>query len=213
MYAMSVPQKNVFSKKTLFFVAAAAAVLIALFFALRGPQRSSDFVQQDFTDRPAPTAPQAVSAQAASSHVAKGQVREVSLVPFKGYDLDGKPLDVEACIGKQPVMLVFWATWCPTCKDEIPYINSLVRQFAERGMAFFGVNVGQNDTYKRAKAFAVKYGMQYPTYFDQSTAISMRYGVRGLPTVVIADKKGIVRYYGFTVPQISEEIFQELTKD
>ena len=206
-------------KKTVFFAVAAVAVLILLLlFALRGPQRNSDFVQQDFTDRakPAlsqPAAPVPASTAGQAAHTETTSAREGSLTPFEGYDLDGKPLDVEACIGKQPVMLVFWATWCPTCKEEIPYINSLVRQFAERGMAFFGVNVGQNDTYKRAKAFAVKYGMQYPTYFDQSSAISMRYGVRGLPTVVIADKKGIVRYYGFSAPQISEAIFQELTKD
>ncbi|NQS72358.1 MAG: TlpA family protein disulfide reductase [Desulfobulbaceae bacterium] len=136
--------------------------------------------------------------------------REVMLIPFKGYDLNGNPIDVATSIGNKPVMLIFWASWCPTCRTEVPKLNKLVEQYAERGMEFVGVNVGFNDSYRRAKKFAQKTGMIYPNLFDATGVIGEQYGLQGVPTVVIADKKGLIRFYGHSTPDISEEVFQQL---
>lgn len=133
----------------------------------------------------------------------------VRLIPFKGYDLDGKAIDVEKSIGNRPVMLIFWATWCPSCWNEVPKLNKLVETYAGRGMDFIGVNVGVNDSYERAKAFARKTGAAYPNLFDSTGAIASQY-ILGLPTVVVADKNGVIRYYGNETPEISEETFQLL---
>lgn len=134
----------------------------------------------------------------------------VRLIPFKGYDLDGKAIDVEKSIGNRPVMLIFWASWCPSCRTEAPKLNKLVETYAGRGMDFIGVNVGVNDTYERAKAFAAKTGMIYPNLFDATGAIGSQYALQGVPTVVVADKNGVIRYYGYEAPEISEETFQLL---
>ncbi len=134
----------------------------------------------------------------------------VKLIPFKGYDLNGNAVDVEKSIGNKPVMLIFWASWCPSCRTEAPKLNELVRKYSGRGMDFIGVNVGVNDTYERAKAFAQKTGMTYPNLFDATGTIGQQYALQGVPTVVIADKSGVVRYYGYETPEISEETFQQL---
>ena len=134
------------------------------------------------------------------------------LIPFKGYDLDGKRVDVGACIGEKPVMLVFWASWCPSCKADVPHMNKLADRFGDR-MAVVGVNIAENDTYKRAKAFAAKADMYYPSIYDGSQLLAWQYAIRGLPTVVVADKKGIIRYYGPGAPEITEEAFAKLTED
>ena len=136
--------------------------------------------------------------------------QEVFLIPFKGYDLDGKPIDVAQNIGNKAVMLIFWASWCPSCRTEVPKLNELASKYAGRGMEFIGVNVGYNDTYKRAKAFAEKTGMTYPNLFDSTGTIGEQYGLQGVPTVVIADKKGFIRYYGHATPEITEETFKQL---
>ena len=98
--------------------------------------------------------------------------QEISIIPFKGYDLDGKMVDVAACIGRKPVVLIFWASWCAACRAEIPRLNEMAGKYGE-GMEFIGVNIAENDTYKRAKAFAAKAKMQLFTGPDADACNSM----------------------------------------
>lgn len=135
------------------------------------------------------------------------------LVPFKGNDLDGKPFDLAGSIGSKPIMLIFWASWCPTCATEVPKVNRLAQQYRERGMEFVAVNVGFNDSVERAQSFARRTGMTYPALFDGSGGITGPYALLGVPTVIIADKKGIVRFRHFAAPDINEEQFARLNAD
>ncbi len=135
------------------------------------------------------------------------------LIPFQGIDLAGKSLDMKDIIGHKPVMLIFWASWCPNCREEVPKIKELVEKYQSRGMAFVGVNVGYNDSVDRAQAFVQKYGLHYPSYFDGGGRVSDQYQVMGVPTVIVADKRGVVRYMNFMVPGISEGSFNKLMAD
>ena len=135
------------------------------------------------------------------------------LVPFKGIDLDGKPFDLAESIGRKPVMLVFWASWCPSCRTEVPKINQLAAKYRNRGMEFVAVNVGFNDSVERAQAFARKTGMTYPALFDGSGQITEPYMLLGVPTIIIADKKGVIQFRNFATPEITEEHFTRLTAD
>ncbi|ADW16738.1 Redoxin domain protein [Desulfobulbus propionicus DSM 2032] len=132
------------------------------------------------------------------------------LIPFQGTDLNGNPIDLQRSIGSKPVMLIFWASWCPTCKTEVPKINKLAEQYSGRGMDFIAVNVGYNDSVERAQAFAQKNGMRYPAFFDGSGKVSEQYQLLGVPTIIIADKHGVVRFRNFVTPDIPEETFAKL---
>ena len=143
---------------------------------------------------------------AAAPAVQPGQM----LVPFQGTDLDGQPFDLAESIGKRPVMLVFWASWCPSCRTEVPKINQLAAKYGERGMAFVAINVGFNDSVERAQAFARKTGMTYPAIFDGSGQITEPYQLIGVPTIIIADNKGVIQYRNFATPEITEEHFSRL---
>jgi len=135
------------------------------------------------------------------------------LIPFKGSDLNGQPFDLQQSIGSKPVMLIFWASWCPTCKTEVPKINQLAEKFRSRGMEFVAVNVGFNDSIERANTFVQKTGMTYPAFFDGSGTLAEKYKLQGVPTVIIADKHGIIRFRNFTAPEISEANFAQLMAD
>ncbi len=135
------------------------------------------------------------------------------LIPFKGSDLNGQPFDLQQSIGSKPVMLIFWASWCPTCKTEVPKINQLAEKYRSRGMEFVAVNVGFNDSVERANAFAQKTGMTYPAFFDGTGTIAEKYRLQGVPTVIIADKHGIIRFRNFSAPDISEANFAQLIAD
>lgn len=135
------------------------------------------------------------------------------LIPFKGTDLKGEPYDLQQSIGSKPIMLIFWASWCPTCKSEVPKINKLVEKYQPRGMEFVAVNVGFNDTVERAQAFAQQTGMTYRAYFDGSGTVAEKYRLQGVPTVIIADRHGIIRFRNFTTPDISDTHFAQLSAE
>jgi peroxiredoxin len=135
-----------------------------------------------------------------------------SLIPFSGQDMDGNAVDLSTVIGKKPIMLIFWASWCPNCKSEVPKVNGLVKKYQNRGMEFLGINVGHNDSEAKARRFMEATGMAYPVIFDRKGTIARQYGVQGVPTVLIADKKGMIVFKNYGVPEISEDIFQRLNQ-
>lgn len=135
------------------------------------------------------------------------------IIPFKGTALDGQPIDLYQVIGNKPVMLIFWASWCPSCKTEVPKINHLAEKYRDRGMEFIAVNVGYNDSVERAQAFARANNMHYPAYFDGSGKVSEQYQLLGVPTIIIADKHGKVRFRNYMAPDISDANFAQLMAD
>lgn len=124
--------------------------------------------------------------------------------------LDEKPLSLADFKGKQPVMLVFWATWCPICREELPQVKKIAEQFGPKGLSVVGVNVGVNDSPRRAKAYRDKYGIDYPLAFDEGSEVTRAFGVAGTPTVLILDKQGIIRYRDAAVPKDLEDHFAML---
>lgn len=132
------------------------------------------------------------------------------LLPFTGQDMDGKTVDLSTVIGKKPVMLIFWASWCPNCKSEVPKVNDLVKKYQEKGMEFIGINVGYNDSEGKARRFMDKTGMAYPVIFDSKGKIPRMYGVQGVPTILVANKNGVIIFKNYGVPEISDEKFQQL---
>lgn len=135
-----------------------------------------------------------------------------TLPSFSGTDLDGKPVDLAQVIGKQPVLLVFWASWCPNCKREVPQLNKLYKKYGPQGMVFIGINVGFNDSVGRARAFVEITKMAYPVLFDRKTTLSKLFNVQGVPTVFVADKKGRLVSRTFGAPDLTDEQFQQLNQ-
>ena len=131
---------------------------------------------------------------------------------FSGTDMDGNPVDLGAMIGEQPVMLIFWASWCPNCKNEVPKVNALYKKYGSLGMAFVWINVGYNDSIKRARAFMESTKMTHPVLFDDTGAISNQFEILGVPTIIVADKKGEVVFKNFAVPEMNDETFKQLTQ-
>lgn len=124
--------------------------------------------------------------------------------------LNGDKLSSADTSGKNPVMMVFWATWCPHCKDEIPGINRIHKKFKPKGLKVVGVNVGINDSARRVKKYVKKYKIDYPVAYDKGAAVTKRFGVQGTPTVIIIDRKGTMRYRANALPDDLEKHFDAL---
>lgn len=109
--------------------------------------------------------------------------------------LDGKEADLSAYIGKMPVVMEFWAIWCPNCKELEPRLLAAANKYAGR-VKFIGVAVSVNETPKGVKAFVDKHGLPGDQFFDTRGNATGAYDVPATSYVVVLDKAGKVVYTG-----------------
>jgi cytochrome c biogenesis protein CcmG/thiol:disulfide interchange protein DsbE len=101
----------------------------------------------------------------------------------------GTKLSLASLRGKV-VYLNFFATWCPPCNQEAPWINALQKKYAARGVQVVGVD--ELEGVKQAQAFVRKYGLIYPAVVDSDGTIGSQYEVNGLPVHVFIRRNGMV---------------------
>jgi peroxiredoxin len=114
--------------------------------------------------------------------------------PAPGFQLPastGNPVALADLKG-QVVLINFWASWCGPCRQEMPILDQLYRSYQAAGFTLIGVNVEPNtaDAQKFLKATPVS----FPILFDPTSAVSMLYQVSGMPSTVIVDRTGKIRY-------------------
>lgn len=107
--------------------------------------------------------------------------------------IDGKQFSLKNLRGKY-VVLDFWASWCPDCRKDSPYIMSLYEKFAPKGVEFVGVSF---DTKAEAwKNGVEKLGIKYTQVSDmkhmRESAVAQTYCVKWIPTVYVVDPEGKV---------------------
>ena len=92
------------------------------------------------------------------------------------------------------VVLNFWATWCPPCREEIPDFVALQHEFRDRGVVFVGVSEDEEGE-AVVRPFAEEYGINYPIVFDDGTLTTRFEGVTGYPTTYLIDQEGRILAY------------------
>jgi thiol-disulfide isomerase/thioredoxin len=111
------------------------------------------------------------------------------------HKLDGTKIDLSQYIGKSPVLLEFWATWCPVCKELEPQMLDLAKRYGSK-VKFLGVAVSVNESPKRVKLYAEKYDYPYELVFDTDGNAVTAYDVPATSYIVVIDKSGKVVYTG-----------------
>ncbi len=101
----------------------------------------------------------------------------------------GGTLTLSSLRGK-PVYLNFFATWCPPCKDEAPYINQLQKTYASRGLQVVGID--ELETAPQAEGFRKQFHLVYPAVVDNGT-LQAQYLINGLPVHVFIGRDGVIR--------------------
>jgi len=105
-------------------------------------------------------------------------------------DLSGKDVKLSSLRGKV-VVLNFWATWCPPCREEIPSMMRLNQAMA--GKPFQMLAVSQDEGGKEAvEAYFQKSGANLPVLLDAGKAVGKRYGLTGVPETFVIDTKGVI---------------------
>jgi cytochrome c biogenesis protein CcmG/thiol:disulfide interchange protein DsbE len=101
--------------------------------------------------------------------------------------LDGTTVTLSGLLGNV-VLLDFWASWCPPCRQEAPILAQVYLEYRERGVEFIGVDIW--DRRQDAEAYLERYGVTYPNGIDARGTIAIDYGVRGIPEKFLIDGSG-----------------------
>ncbi len=105
-------------------------------------------------------------------------------------DLAGKVRPLPA--GKV-VLLNFWATWCPPCREETPSMVKLYERLKGEGLEIYAVSVDRDDA--AVQRFVKRFRVSYPVLRDPQAAAARRFGVFKFPETFIIDRRGVIRYH------------------
>jgi len=133
-----------------------------------------------------------------------------SLPEFHIETFDGNTFSHKTLAGK-PALVVFWNTWCPVCRKELPEVSRLSRKFPPDKLTVLAVNTGMNDSEPKARAYWEKYGYRFPGAFDHTFEVGQAFGIRGVPTIFLFDAKGVAIYKQSRLPENLEERLRRLT--
>jgi len=112
-------------------------------------------------------------------------------VNFKLPDMDGKIHQLSDYKG-QPVIINFWATWCPPCREELPSMNRGWAKIKSEGIAMLAINVGEDED--TIFTFTGDYPIDFTVLLDQSGDVINQWPIKGLPTTLVVDPQGRIVY-------------------
>lgn len=138
----------------------------------------------------------------------KGAAAQTERAPdFTLKDLQGLKFKLSEQRGK-PVLLVFGATWCPACREEIPHLKEIYANYASKGLIM--VNIDVDEPQAQVARFAEKYKLPYRVLVDESAQVARSYYVRGVPNFILLDKDG--RFVCRECPDVEPLLDRMLTK-
>lgn len=105
--------------------------------------------------------------------------------------LDGPNLRLREQRG-QVVMINFWATWCGPCRSEMPHLSKLYDKYRASGFTLLAVNIDEDP--RKAAGLAKQLGMRFPVLLDADKKVSRLYDLSTMPSTVLVDRDGRVRY-------------------
>jgi len=108
-------------------------------------------------------------------------------------DMDGETYTLSKLHGKV-VMVNFWATWCPPCREEIPSMEAIYQALQDKGFIVLAINQWETPDHVFSYMGQLEVYPTFPILFDRDSSVSDSYGVKGLPTTLLIDKQGRVVY-------------------
>ena len=127
-------------------------------------------------------------------------------------DLDGNTIDLGQYIGKKPMLLEFWATWCELCEQLLPRLRRAQAAYGS-AVEFIGINVTVNQTPARVRRYLQEHQPPFRTLYDDEGASTRAYQVPATSYVVIVDRAGKVAYTGSGGTQNLDAPLRRVTKN
>ncbi|MEU8585693.1 TlpA disulfide reductase family protein [Streptomyces sp. NPDC048664] len=130
---------------------------------------------------------------------------------LSGATIDGGKLDLSAYKGKVVVVNV-WGSWCPPCRAEAPNFVKVAKDMAGKGVQFVGINT-RDTSAEPARAFEKQYGVTYPSLYDPTGKLMLRFkrgtlNPQAIPSTLVIDRDGKIA--ARTLQALSEDKLREM---
>ncbi|MDP2904763.1 MAG: TlpA disulfide reductase family protein [Candidatus Omnitrophota bacterium] len=113
-------------------------------------------------------------------------------IDFNLPDTNGNQVSLSSYAGKQQVLIVFWTTWCPFCRDALKKIEKMSPELKKNGWEMLAVNVGESAP--TVNNFLKSVPLSFKVLLDADQDMAQVYEVMGVPTYLIIDKNGIITF-------------------
>jgi thiol-disulfide isomerase/thioredoxin len=126
-------------------------------------------------------------------------VQSTKAPDFALLDMAGKEVKLSDLISDKPLVLDFWASWCSSCRAEIPKVVELYNQYQDK-ITIIGINLDKS--LADAQKYTQKNFIPYPNLFDEDGKVANLYGVLGIPHLIIINAKGEIVKRNATVEDV-----------
>lgn len=115
---------------------------------------------------------------------------------FRAVDLEGERFTLDDLLGKGPIVMDFWATWCKPCIKELPYVQRLKEDFADKGVQVLAVTIDSPKSQSQVRKFVKTRDYSFRVVMDGEQDVFRKMQGQGtIPYVVILDSQGYIRYH------------------
>ncbi len=113
---------------------------------------------------------------------------------FQLPDIDGDQLELNSIIGKGPVLISFWATWCKPCMEELTEFNKIYIDLKDKGFRLIAISTDNEKTVAKVKPFIKSRNYTFTVLLDTNSDVARKYYAQQIPYSVIIDKDGNIIY-------------------
>jgi thiol-disulfide isomerase/thioredoxin len=140
-----------------------------------------------------------IGLSAASTHAQLVVARQGGKLPALGLNYLGKQPDLAG----KPLLVEFWATWCPPCRKSIPHLNEIYSKYKGQGLQIVGITDEDEATVKK---FLKQIPMDYNVAINTPRSIYEQFGIEAIPTAFLVDKSGKIVWTGHPMELSETEI-------
>jgi cytochrome c biogenesis protein CcmG, thiol:disulfide interchange protein DsbE len=114
-------------------------------------------------------------------------------------DLDGKKVQLKSYLGKGPVLIAFWATWCKPCQEELAEYQKLYNEFKSKGFQMLGISIDNEKTVAKVKPYVKSRNYNFTILLDSNSDAAREFYVQDVPNTFLVDKKGniVFSHHGY----------------
>ncbi len=113
---------------------------------------------------------------------------------FELENMDGDIYELNDFLGKGPVLISFWATWCKPCIEELKAYNKIYKEYKKQGFTIVAISTDSERSIAKVKPFISSMNYDFPVLLDPNSDVARKYYARVMPYSVMIDKEGNILY-------------------